>query len=96
MGPLKHLTLTDSKFVEIRFSLIPLIIQSPAIKIVFLGRERVSKLKTFTGIRGFGKFVPIALELSRALIFCSIVASDDEWLCEAGILLLLDLSVLFM
>ena len=36
------------------------------------------------------------LELSGALIFCSTVASDNEWLCEAGILpLLLDVSVLF-
>ena len=39
-----HLTLTDLKFVEIRFSLIPLIIESPAIKIVFLGQGCASKL----------------------------------------------------
>ena len=36
VAPLKHLTLTDLKFVEIRFSLIPLIIESHAIKIVLL------------------------------------------------------------
>ena len=37
------------------------------------------------------------LKLSGALIFCFTVVSDDEWLPEAGILLLLlDLSVLFM
>ena len=36
-GSTKQLTLIDVKFVEIRFLLIPLIIESPAIKIVFLG-----------------------------------------------------------
>ena len=41
----------------------------------------------FTDIKGFWK--------SGALIFCSTVVSDDEWLHEAGTLLL-DLSVLFM
>ena len=94
--PLKHLTLTDLKFVEIRFSLIPLIIESPAIKIVFLGQGCASKLKTlFTEIWGFGKFALLLFELSGALIFCSAVVSDDEWLHEAGTLLL-DFSVLFI
>ena len=44
MATLKHLTLTDLKFVRIRFSLIPLIIESSAIKIVFLGQGCASKL----------------------------------------------------
>ena len=43
VAPLKPLTLTDLKFVEIRFSFIPLIIESPAIKVVFLGQGCASK-----------------------------------------------------
>ena len=54
VAPQKHLNLADLKFVEIRFPLIPLILESPAIKIVFLSQGYASKLKTlFTGIRGF-------------------------------------------
>ena len=44
MAQLKYLTLTDLKFLGIRFSLILLIIESPAIKIVFLGRGWAAKL----------------------------------------------------
>ena len=42
---LKNLALTDLKCVEKRFTLMLLIIESPAIKIVFLGQECASKLK---------------------------------------------------
>ena len=80
--PLNHLTLTDLKFVDIRVLLIPLIIESPAIKIMFLGQGRASRLYIlFTDIKRFGKFVP--LELSGALIFCSTLVLDDKWLREA-------------
>ena len=41
---LKHRILTDLKIEEIRFSLIQLIIEYPAIKIVFLGQGCASKL----------------------------------------------------
>ena len=42
---LKNLALTDLKCVEKRFTLMLLIIESPAIKIVFLSQECASKLK---------------------------------------------------
>ena len=65
----------------------PLIMETPAIKIVFLGQGRATQLQTlFTDIRGFA-----SLELSGTLIFapqwfvwysdlCSIISIDHGWL----------------
>lgn len=83
MVPLKHLTLTDSEFADKHFSLIRLIMESPAIWIMFLSQECAWQLWTFfTGIRGFGKIVP--LQLSGKLIFCPTMVSDDEWFTIIG------------
>ena len=89
------MTLTDLKFVEIRFLLIPLIIESLAIKIVFLGQGCAPELYKFTDKLGFGKFALFPFRLSGALIFCSPAVLNDEWLHEASTLLL-DFSVLFV
>ena len=89
MVSLKNLTSTDLRFVEKLFSLIRLIMESSVIKIVFLGQGSVCTT-LFNDIRGSGKCV--LFELSDAVIFFSMVVSDDEWLHEAETLLsLLDL-----
>ena len=77
---LKNLALTDLKCVEKRFTLMLLIIESPAIKIVFLGQECASKLKKHFLVTL--KDLENLLHLSY-LIRCSFSQQwflDDDWL----------------
>ena len=55
--PLNHLNLTDLKFVDIRVLLIPLIIESLAIKIVFLGQGCASRLYTLLSLLNYVPYV---------------------------------------
>ena len=65
-------------------------------KVTYVLPYLLTYLLTFlTDIWGFGKFALFTFKLSGALIFCSATVSDDEWLHEAGTLLL-EFSVLFM